>query len=107
MAERLLQADADGDGAVSKSELEELRKKLAGRAGGPEPGGRGGRNPGQMFDRMDRNGDGKLSKDELPERLAERLMRADTDGDGAVSKEEVEKVRGRKPARGDRPPQDF
>jgi len=109
LAERLLKADTDKDGAVSKSELEEARKKFAGQRGGPGPGpgGRGGQNPGEMFDRMDRDGDGKLTKDELPERFAERLMRADTDGDGAVSKEELEKVRGgRKPGRGDRPPKD-
>lgn len=109
-AERLMRADADGDGAVSKSELEEARKKFAGQRGGPGgrgPGDRGGRNPGQMFDRMDRNSDGKLTKDEMPEQIAERLMRADTDGDGAVSKEELEKVRGRKPARdGQRPKRD-
>jgi hypothetical protein len=60
--------------------------------GGPPPGeapgggrgkggGRGG-NPAQMIQRMDQNADGKLSADELPEQLRERMATADTNGDG-------------------------
>lgn len=44
-------------------------------------GGRGG-NPAQMIQRLDQNGDGKLSVDELPEQLRNRLSTADTNGDG-------------------------
>ncbi len=46
-----------------------------------------------MFQRLDKNGDGSLSKDELPERMADGLMRADADGNGSLSKEELEKAR--------------
>ena len=35
-----------------------------------------------MIQRMDQNGDGKLSADELPEQLRDRLSAADTNGDG-------------------------
>lgn len=49
--------------------------------GGPGGGGRGG-NPAQMIQRMDQNGDGKLSADELPEQMRERMAAADTNGDG-------------------------
>ncbi|MBI2481456.1 MAG: HlyD family efflux transporter periplasmic adaptor subunit [Planctomycetia bacterium] len=48
---------------------------------GPGGGGRGG-NPAQMIERMDQNGDGKLSADEVPAQLRNRLSSADTNGDG-------------------------
>lgn len=40
--------------------------------------------------RMDRNGDGQLSPEEMPERARDRLIRADFDGNGMVSREELE-----------------
>ena len=74
---------------------------------GPGPGGRGDGqqgqqgerprqpiDPQQFIDRMmqnDANGDGKLSQDELPPALAERLMeRADTNKDGSIDRSELE-----------------
>lgn len=103
LAERLMKADANGDGALTKAELEEARKKAPGRPG-PGAGGRGGFDPAQMFKRLDRNGDGKVGLDELPERMAERLKGADTDGDGAISKEEFEQARKNVAGRGARKP---
>lgn len=35
-----------------------------------------------MIQRMDKDGDGKVSADELPDQLRERLSAADTNGDG-------------------------
>lgn len=54
----------------------------------------------------DRNGDGKLSRDELPARLADRLFaEADTDGDGLLTREEVTAhVMGARPAGEDAAP---
>ena len=41
---------------------------------------------------FDKNGDGKVTKDEMPERMKERMLqRADTNGDGALDKKEVKK----------------
>ena len=105
---RLETADADKDGAVSKSELEEHFKKIP-APGSHGPGGRafgggfsGGR-PGlhragfggppsadRLLEHADKNKDGKLTKDELPEAAWTRLSAADTDKDGAVSKSELE-----------------
>lgn len=44
-----------------------------------------------IFGRVDRNHDGKVTKDEAPEFMWSRLSEADADKDGAVSKEELEK----------------
>ncbi len=41
---------------------------------------------------QDKNGDGKLSKDELPERMQRILERADADKDGYATKEEITKM---------------
>ncbi len=48
----------------------------------------------QMIDRfrdMDANGDGKIARDEVPERMAERMFdRVDTDSDGYIDEAELE-----------------
>lgn len=105
MAARLGQADGDGDGTVTKEELEAAFKKMQGRRGGQgTPPGRGQFDPAQLFQRLDRNSDGKVTKDELPEQMAERMMRADADGNGEITKEEFlkahEKFQGRTGQRG-------
>lgn len=38
---------------------------------------------------MDKDGDGRLSRDELPERLAERVFAADEDADGLLTRDEL------------------
>ena len=42
--------------------------------------------------RFDKNGDGVLTKDELPPRLAPMFDKADTNGDGKLDKQEVERM---------------
>ncbi|MDB4673635.1 hypothetical protein OAF27_02360 [Verrucomicrobiales bacterium] len=67
------------------------------RDGGRATSGAGGRrgssgrpDPAQMLTRMDRNGDGKLSIEEAPERMRERFSSIDSDSDGFLSKSEIE-----------------
>lgn len=59
----------------------------------PERGGQVNPRVQAQVDRMmanDANNDGKLSREELPERLAERLFTmADADGDGFITREEL------------------
>lgn len=43
----------------------------------------------RRFERLDRNKDGYATKDEIPARLTERVMRYDADGDGKVSRSEM------------------
>jgi len=109
-AAALKSLDADGDGKLGR---EELRPKFPGR-GGPggadrpgrgggadrpgRPGGPGGADrPGRggLAERLmsfDKNKDGKVDKDELPEQMQRILRRADTNGDGAINTEEAQKL---------------
>jgi Ca2+-binding EF-hand superfamily protein len=45
--------------------------------------------PEQVFKQLDSNADGRLVKDELPGRMAERFDLIDVDRDGAITKEEL------------------
>lgn len=90
-------SDANGDKQLSKAEFEaglkpadEPKQPLA---GGGIPGRRGGApqgvDPRQQFQRLDANKDGKLSKDELPERMQQNFARLDANSDGSISAEEL------------------
>ncbi|MCH8149450.1 MAG: EF-hand domain-containing protein, partial [Planctomycetes bacterium] len=74
-------ARGDGDGG---------RRGRRNRGAG---GGRGGRNfdPAEFFKRQDADGDGKLSGDEISERMRGRVDQMDTDKDGAITLEEFRK----------------
>lgn len=103
--EMFKRADKNGDGKISKDEVPEqawnylsrldkdgddiitAEEAKAGRPGVPGGAGRG--EPGEMLKRMDKNGDGSLSKDEVPEQAWERIGKLDKDSDGVVSKEEM------------------
>lgn len=83
-AARFAAADANGDGALDKDELAALRlQEMQARAGDQAV---------KMLERMDADGDGKLSAAEMPgEGAGGRLFaQADADKDGAISKTEAE-----------------
>ena len=52
---------------------------------------------------MDRDKDGKLSRDELPPQMRQRLSRMDTNGDGFVDRKEAEAIERRFRQSGGRP----
>lgn len=57
--------------------------------GGRGQGGRGGFDVDAFFKNQDADGDGKLSGDEIPQRMSGALDRIDTDKDGSISMEEM------------------
>lgn len=46
----------------------------------------------QMFEKRDADKDGKLSGDEIPERMRQNLTRVDENSDGAIDKSELQKA---------------
>ncbi|NMN85482.1 MULTISPECIES: EF-hand domain-containing protein [unclassified Novosphingobium] len=71
---RIMAADADGDGRISRAEMAAAAQ--------------GKRDPGPLFDRMDTNKDGYLDKDEIQHALAARFDRMDRNGDGVLTPDE-------------------
>jgi hypothetical protein len=69
--------------------------------GGPEGGGPGGGGPGGRsgggFDPMqfDADGDGRVTKQEAPERMQRFFDHMDSNGDGAIDEAEIEEMRNR------------
>lgn len=72
---RFTAMDANKDGQLEEQEL----RAMGGRRGGPE-----------MFKRLDKNGDDKLSKDEAPEPMREHFDRVDANKDGLVEQSELQ-----------------
>lgn len=74
----LAKLDTNGDGKVSPDEL---------RPPGPPPGG--GEEMAARMMSFDKDGDGKLSAAELPERMQGMMERADKNKDGFLTKDEL------------------
>ena len=80
---RLMAADTDGDGRISRAEM----AAVAGMSRG-NGANRGGHDPERRFDAMDTNHDGYLDKDEIRIALEQRFHRMDLNGDGILTPEE-------------------
>ena len=99
MAMMLANADTNNDRAIDRAELEAAMTQMRGGPGfgGGPGGGFGGRgfDARQMTERMmanDRNGDGKLSPDEVPEQGRGMLQGGDLDQDGFIDAAEMEQI---------------
>jgi Ca2+-binding EF-hand superfamily protein len=87
----IARGDRDGDGALNQAEFIRATAMMqAVLTGNNQPGARP--DAARLFRRMDRNSDGKVTSDEVPEERrasVERLIRrADKDGDGSLTLEE-------------------
>jgi Spy/CpxP family protein refolding chaperone len=72
-------------------------KEALERPAGPPPAGATGRalTVDDIVERIlsfDKNKDGKVTKDELPERMQDLIAKGDTNKDGALDKEEIKKL---------------
>ncbi|MDE4133813.1 EF-hand domain-containing protein [Phaeobacter sp. QD34_3] len=99
--------DADGNGEVSKAEMEAHRTarfaatdtdgdgKLSAEEIIAEGHKRAEKRAAQMIERHDSDGDGALSQEELPMpgKHGDMFSRLDSDGSGAISKAEFEEMR--------------
>ena len=95
----MARGDKNEDGFLDKAEIMASARERSGGQGGEGAGGQGaGRFGGgggpemlaQIMQRVDANKDGKLSEDELPPFMRDRLEQLDTDKDGSVDKAELE-----------------
>jgi len=69
-------------------------------SGGPGAGGPGGGGPRPDLMASDADGDGKVSREEAPERMAQFFDRMDANSDGFIDAEEVAEARRRREANG-------
>ena len=86
--------DANGDGAIDMDELSKIVEQQGPGRGGRGRGGfgEGGNDPKQFAEQLmqnDKNGDGLLSPEEVPERMMRMLRNADLNDDGYLNSKEV------------------
>ena len=90
----LMQLDKDGNGVLSMEEMRPDLSRMApgGLAGIGGPGSNGapsGAMMAKLFEKSDSDNDGKLTGDEIPERMRDRLKQIDSNGDGSIQKSEM------------------
>jgi len=98
----IIKLDKNGDGVISAEEMRPDPAQMPMFAGPNAPGrpgapGAAGQTPGpemmmRMFENRDQDKDGKLTGDEIPPQMRERLTNMDTNGDGAIDKSEIEQA---------------
>jgi len=90
--ERLVRSgDKNDDGQLNREEFTAaIKDRPAEPAPAGAPGAGGDRpSPREIFQRFDKNGDGKLSKEEAPERMQQNWDRIDRNSDGSVTPDEL------------------
>ena len=98
MAGRLRDRDLNGDGRISRDEVPERMGRLFGRLDANGDGfidedeleGMASGTRVERFLERDEDGDGRVSRDEVPEQMRERFERIDSNHDGYIDREELE-----------------
>jgi hypothetical protein len=88
--------DENGDGVLEADEIDNLSARMGPGAG---RGGRGGRgmagDPIARLRSFDADGDGRITREEIPDRAAGMFDRVDANGDGVVVSGELDAMAGR------------
>ena len=100
LVKRLLRtSDKNGDGELSRDELsdgtttkDEPKGRLDAQPQQNRPGQKMAFSPSEIIKRVDRDGDGSVSRNEAPERMKQNFDRIDSNGDGKISLKEFETV---------------
>ena len=95
-SKNLLSLDKNNDGILNADDLGHMGPPHSGRQEGQRrSGGEGGSNSfATRLLAFDENGNGKLEKDELPERMQGMIDRIDTNGDGVIDQDELQAMGG-------------
>ncbi len=96
----LRKLDKNGDGKLTQDEMRPAfgpggRDPGRPEGRGPDGAGGGGKRSSEMVDTLmsfDKDGDGKLSKEEVPERMQGLFARGDANSDGFLTREELTKM---------------
>ncbi|NND97860.1 MAG: EF-hand domain-containing protein, partial [Pirellulaceae bacterium] len=88
--------DPDGGSRRSSSGRGSRRQNQRGNPQGDRPPMRSGQQAERMFDQRDRDGDGKLSRSELPPPMQQMMERGDQNNDGAIDREEFGQMMARR-----------
>lgn len=103
-ADMIMRADVNHDGKVSKAEWDAAATKMRqaaenrGAATQGQDQGRGGGMSERMFERMDLNHDGFITRDEIDKVTKARFEQLDKNHDGVLTADEMPAARGRPPA---------
>ena len=97
MRDRFDRMDENGDGVLEADEIESLPARMR---PGPGRGGRGMRgDPAARLRSFDANGDGWITREEIPEQAAGMFDRVDANGDGVIVDDELDAMAERMPGR--------
>ena len=99
MRDRFDRMDENGDGVLEADEIESLRARMgpgAGRGGRDGRAGRGMRgDPIARLRAFDGDGDGRITREEIPEQARGMFDRVDANGDDVITEDELNAMTGR------------